>query len=139
MPQVPYVPPTPVLHWDWPPLSDDAWVIRGGINYDGQYLYERALIVRKSSAQGSYPGTWGLCVGAAEDLSPEFIALDWPYRGPWYTEARMAVVRQHGFDVVMCDEPPHAVLTLEDEPDGPNWEGWDRLRAVFSGPPRPNP
>jgi hypothetical protein len=45
-------------------------------------------------------------------------------------------LRQEGFGVIMIDQPPHCVILLNSEDLGADWEGWDRLRSLFSEPRR---
>ncbi len=79
-------------------------------------------------------GTWGICVGAADSATALHIATEMPYRGDKMRVASLGVLRAAGFDLVMVDEPPHAVLLLNAEPTGKTWDGWDRLRSLFTEP-----
>ncbi len=116
------------LHWDWPPLSDDALVVRGG-PMDSEHLYLSAATVERETA-----GVWGLCVGAADGSTAYQIARTMPYRGKRMRVTSLGPLRAAGFDVVMVDEPPHAVLLLNGAPEDAAWEGWDRLRRLFTEP-----
>ncbi len=76
-------------------------------------------------------GRWALCVGSYPDLSPDEIAVEWPYRGPSMRTSTVGRVRDEGFDVVPDREEGrvHALLILPGPPSEPMW---DRLRACFT-------
>lgn len=101
-------------------------------------LWENANSVRLETADTEPPGVWGICVGASDDLSADDIALAMPYRGRWMRRCVLGALREEGFDVVMLDDPPHAVLLLNDEPSGDDWSGWVTLDVLFE-PEEPNP
>lgn len=123
----------PQLDWSAPALPDDAQVLRGGLMDDDFRLWENANSVYRETG-----GTWGICVGASSSLTATEIACSMPYRGRWVRTAELGNIRARGFDVVPLTDPPHAVLLLNDAPDGPTWTGWEWLRGAF-GPPLPSP
>lgn len=108
-------------------------------------LYRNAESVRRETgSEGAPDGIWGICVAAAEGAAPEEVAHQMLYRGEWMRRSVLGHIRDKGFEVVMVDDPPHAVILLEavillkDEPTSDDWEGWDLLRLVFL-PSEPNP
>jgi hypothetical protein len=125
--------PDPKLHWDWLPLSDDALVVRGGTMQSRGLWMNANTVVREARSTGS-PDVWGICVGAADSATAFQIALQMPYRGDKMRVASLGGLRAAGFDLVMVDERPHALLLLKEEPTGEHWEGWDRLRRLFTEP-----
>jgi len=54
-----------------------------------------------------------------------------PYRGQWMRRSILGHIRAKGFEVVMVDDPPHAIVLLKDEPTGDGWDGWELLRSGF--------
>ncbi len=92
-------------------------------------------VMRETAVEGF--GTWGLCVGAAVDLTEDEVARTMPYRGDWICCSTLGRLRPR-FDVVMEGARPHAVLLLKAVPSGVDWEGWEDLRDRFDDP-RPNP
>ena len=114
------------LRWDLK-LSDDALVVRGG-TMDHARLWLNANTVLLES------GVWGICVGAADDATAYYIARSMPYRGNKMRVSSVGILRGAGFSVVLLQDRPHAVLLLNDEPTGEDWEGWDRLRQLFTEP-----
>ena len=123
-------PPAHVIHWDWEPLPDDAVVVRGGPMTNENLAYNAASVFLDS-------GLRGICVGAGPvPAAAEDVAAGMPYRGQWISESTLGKLRRLGFDLVMVDEPTHAVLLLKSEALDADWEGWDRLREVFTAPRR---
>lgn len=119
-----------VVHADREPLPDDAVVVRGG-KLSSDVLANNAESVYLES------GLRGICAGAAEmPSSAGAVAAAMPYRGMWFCEAKLGDLRAEGFDVVMVDDPPHCVILLDSETLGAEWDGWDRLRRVFTDPRR---
>lgn len=116
------------LHWDRQPLSNEALVVRGGAMEDAPLWFNASSVVRETA------GVWGICVGAADGATAYQIARQMPYRGKLMRVAPLGILREAGFDVVMAGDPPHAVLLLKAEPTGEAWEGWGRLRALFTEP-----
>lgn len=116
------------LHWEWEPLSDGALVVRGGAMEDAKLWFNASSVFRETA------GVWGICVGAADGATAYQIASLMPYRGRTMRVAQLGVLRSAGFDVVMAGDPPHAVLLLNMEPTGAAWDGWERLRVLFTEP-----
>ena len=126
------------FHWDWPLLADDAVVVRGGTMLPSD-LFDNATAVRLETVRAELPdGTWGICGGAATDVSAAEIIHSIGYPGKWMRQARLGALRMLGFEIVMVDEPPKAVILLGEAATGDDWEGWERLVSSF-GPPEPNP
>ena len=82
-------------------------------------------------------GQWAICVGSYPGLTPDEIALEWPYRGRSMRVSTVGNVRVAGFNVVPDSElgRVHALVLLPSEPSEPLWE---RLRERFDLP-QPNP
>lgn len=119
--------PRVIVHSDWDPLPDDAVVVRGGPLHDNQHLAEHAASVYRES------NLRGICGGAAPlPTTADDVAFGMPYRGSLISESTAGALRAVGFDVVMVDDPPHCVILVDsDQPDA-EWEGWERIREVFT-------
>jgi hypothetical protein len=119
----------PTLHWDMDLPSDDAIVVRGGHMRSADLHTNATSVNRLTNLVGS--PVWGICVGVADGMSAQEIAVAMPYRGDWFRQARMGDLVSVGFNFVLIDEPPHAVLLLKEEPTGDDWSGWDDVRVWF--------
>ncbi len=84
-------------------------------------------------------GATGICVGAGPG-TPEQVFARMPVRGEKLCYSNVGLLRSYGYDVIRpVDETEtqrdaHAVLLLEAEPSGADWDGWERLRLLFEGP-----
>jgi hypothetical protein len=127
-----------VIHDDWEPLSDDAIVVRGGRMANEDLALNLASVFLESKLTG-------LCGGAAEPpLAAEAILAQLEYDGNWLCESRLGRLRAHGADVVMVNEIPKCVILLKVDELGDDWvrsparliawQGWDRLKPLFSAP-----
>lgn len=97
-------------------------------------LWMNANTVVREIADAGYSDVWGVCVGAADSATAYQIIRRMPYRGDKMRVAQLGVLREAGFGLVMVDDPPHAVLLLNQVPTGPKWAGWERLRHLFTEP-----
>lgn len=111
-------------------LPRDATVIRGGV-LTSRDLMDNAIVEHRRSKR------WALSVGASATLSPDEIALEWPYRGQSYCPSDVGTLEDAGFATLVPDPPGtvHWLLMLDGKPDE---EVWERLRPCF-GEPQPNP
>jgi hypothetical protein len=116
------------VHWDLPRLSDNAIVVRGGQMFIDDMSYNAAQVLDEA-------GLSGICGGAGgARRSALTVARGMPYKGSWYCAARVGELRREGFNVVMIDDWPHCLILLKSPDTSINWEGWERLRSVFSEP-----
>jgi hypothetical protein len=80
-------------------------------------------------------GLYAICGGAGgRRQKASNIAASMPYKGDWYCAAEIGALRDEGFDVVLIDRRPHCLILLNSEDTTIYWDGWERLRSVFSQP-----